>query len=143
MFWMHVWLATVIPALYLGRQLSHASSCDGCTTTFWWRLRRDFWLSRPGRKGDLARISRVRQYVRHYTRMERYGTIVSAFGLNTLSHPFRLIANEGNYQSYEKNFIPAKNVFWIELVCFALWPISIPLFLLSLAVRIIYVLVTQ
>lgn len=133
---MYIWLATIVPAIYVGREIVHTYGCDGCNTTFWRRLRRDFWLARPGKKGDLARISRVRQIIRHFARMEREGTIVSAGDLNTLSRPFLCIANEGNYQAYEKNFIPSKISFWIDVVLFALWPVSIPFLMLYVLHRV-------
>lgn len=143
MWCFYLWLASILPAIYIGREFVHASSCDGCKTTFWWRLRRDFWLSRPGQKGNLARISMVRQRVRRYARMERRGTIVLAGELSTLLHSFRLIATEGNYQAYERHFIPSKKVFWIELGSFVLWPISVPALILCLLLRSSYVVLVR
>jgi hypothetical protein len=94
-------------------------------------------LSRPGRKGDLARISRVRKYIRRYARMERAGTIVVVGSdLSSVVRPFRLIANEGNYQAYEKYFMPSRMTFWFELVLFAVWPIAIPLLILYVVCRV-------
>lgn len=107
---------------------------DGCKSTFWRRLRTDIWLSLPGWRGDIARITWVRGYVRKYAKMEGLHSGITVTGVN---ERFSHILYEKRYSDYTHIFCPPKREIWIMMVASLVWPLTLVIVLAVVMIRFI------
>lgn len=93
------------------------------------RLRRVWWLYRPGKQGDMARIARVKQLLMPFLKAEQRGERVSlnAYYGKEFGRPFKDMVKEKNYQAYCGVFgITKKSSFWFVNLALLFWFVTIP-----------------
>ena len=96
---------------------------DGCKDGFWRRLRTDVWISLPGRRGKIARIARVRVWVREYARMENRDSQISNIVVSGINERFRDILRDKRYTEYEHVFLRPRWLLWTMMLASLVWPV--------------------
>lgn len=138
-FWLLVLLITTITspfAFYCWYEWTYRWEIfDGGADKFWRRLRTDLHLSWPGRHGKIARITRVRAWVRKYAKMESPNTIMPIRGVE---EPFRRILKEKRYAEYEHVFLRPKWLLWVMMLLSPIWPVVIISHILLFAFLVIW-----